>query len=132
MRENGIDMPDPKFEGGRVTQRDRRPGQKINPDDDAHRREGVREVPGRRSSRPSCPTRSAAEFKQAALENARCMREHGVEKFPDPTFDENGGAQIRMSKDMGIDPEDPTFQKAMKACEDKLPGAGTTSAGGGE
>ena len=47
---------------------------------------------------PELSDEEAAEFKQAALANARCMREHGVEKFPDPTFDENGGAQIRMSK----------------------------------
>ena len=59
------------------------------------------------------------------------MREHGID-MPDPTFDENGGAQIRMSRAVGIDPRDPKFQKAKKACEDKMPGAGTTSAEEGE
>ena len=32
MRENGIDMPDPKFEGNRVTQRAGGPGNPIDPD----------------------------------------------------------------------------------------------------
>ena len=131
MRENGIDMPDPKFEGGRVTQRIGGPGQKINPDDMRTAEKACAKYQDAIEP-PELSDEEAAEFKQAALKNARCMREHGVEKFPDPTFDENGGAQIRMSKNMGIDPEDPTFQKAMKACEDKMPGAGTTSAGGGE
>ena len=31
MRENGIDMPDPKFEGNRVTHARRRPGAKARP-----------------------------------------------------------------------------------------------------
>ena len=74
---------------------------------------------------PELSDEEEAEFKPAALANARCMREHGVE-FPDPTFDENGGAQIRMSKSMGIDPEDPAFQKAMKACEGTMPMGGKT------
>ncbi len=131
MRENGIDMPDPKFEGGRVTQRIGGPGRKINPDDMRTAEKACAKYQAAIKP-PELSDEEAAEFKQAALENARCMREHGVEKFPDPTFDENGGAQIRMSKGMGIDPEDPAFKKAMKACEDKMPGAGTTSAGEGE
>ena len=131
MRENGIDMPDPKFEGDRVTQRIGGPGQKINPDDMRAAEKACAKYQDAIEP-PELSDEEAAEFKQAALKNARCMREHGVEKFPDPTFDENGGAQIRMSKGMGIDPEDPAFKKAMKACEDKMPGAGTTSAGEGE
>ena len=131
MRENGIDMPDPKFEGGRVTQRIGGPGQKINPDD-MRKAEKACAKYQEAIKPPELSDEEAAEFKQAALENARCMRENGVEKFPDPTFDENGGAQIRMGKNMGIDPEDPAFQKAMKACEDTLPMRGRTSSGGGE
>ena len=47
MRENGVDMPDPQFEGGRVTHADRRRRGEVDPDEDARRREGVREVPRR-------------------------------------------------------------------------------------
>ena len=38
------------------------------------------------------------EFKEAALAHARCMRENGIANFPDPTFDENGGAQVRIDR----------------------------------
>jgi hypothetical protein len=51
--------------------------------------------------------------------------------MPDPTFDENGGAQMRIGK--GLNPESPKFQKAEEACRDTSPmGPGKTAAGGGE
>ena len=59
-------------------------------------------------------------MKKAALAHAQCMREHGLEKFPDPTFDENGGAQIRIGPGTGLDPDDPDFQAAEEACRDEL------------
>jgi hypothetical protein len=63
-----------------------------------------------------------AEFKQAALEHARCMRENGVPDFPDPQFDEKGGARIQIGK--GLEPESATFQQAQKACEKTMPRPG--------
>jgi hypothetical protein len=113
MRDHGIDMPDPQFSGGRVTMS-----------------QGARRVdPQRlRTAQKACqsiqdkikpPPMSAQErerFKQMALANARCMRAHGITNFPDPTFDGNGGAQIRLGKGSGLDPNDPKFQAAQKAC----------------
>jgi hypothetical protein len=64
------------------------------------------------------------EFKDAALANARCMREHGITNFPDPTFDSSGGAQIRIDRKMGINPESPKFQAAQKECESTMPKLG--------
>ena len=113
-------MPDPKFEGCLCDPADRRTGQNINPDD-MRTAEKASAKYQTRSRAAHLSDEEAVQFKQAALETARCMRENGVKKFPDPTFDENGGAQIRMVKNMGIDPEDPAFQKAMKACEGTLP-----------
>ena len=44
------------------------------------------------------------------------MREQGID-FPDPTFDAEGGAQVRMRAGSGkINPEDPEFQAAEEAC----------------
>ena len=57
---------------------------------------------------------------EGALKYAKCMREHGID-MPDPTFDENGGAQIRIGRGSGIDPEDPKFQKAQEACRKEAP-----------
>ncbi|MFG2647883.1 hypothetical protein [Streptomyces sp. NPDC048436] len=60
---------------------------------------------------------------------AKCMRENGLPKLPDPEI--NGG---NMSLDFGasgIDPGSDAFQKARIACQDKWPGGGLTGSGGG-
>jgi hypothetical protein len=119
MREHGIDMPDPQFNGGRVTMR---AGGK-NTDPDTMRAADKACSKYRDQVKP--PELSSAEkeeFKKAALANARCMRAHGIENFPDPTFDSNGGAQIRIGKGSGLDPDDPKFQKAQEACQATMPG----------
>jgi hypothetical protein len=70
-----------------------------------------------------------SENRKAMLDFARCMRENGID-MPDPTFDENGGAQMRIGK--GLNPESAKFQKAQEACRDEQPmGPGRTTAGGG-
>jgi predicted small lipoprotein YifL len=51
---------------------------------------------------------------------AKCMRENGVENFPDP----QPGGGIAISKDDGINPEDPAFQEAEKKCEELMPRRG--------
>jgi hypothetical protein len=81
---------------------------------------------------PELSATEKEEFKKAALANARCMREHGIAKFPDPTFDENGGAQIKLSRSSGLDPDSPKFKQAMEACRSTMPGAGTTDAQEGD
>jgi hypothetical protein len=57
----------------------------------------------------------------AALEGmrkfAKCMRDNGIENFPDPT--DTGG--IDLSGESGIDPRDPKFQDAQKKCEHNIP-----------
>jgi hypothetical protein len=54
---------------------------------------------------------------------AKCMRENGVPKFPDP--DANGGIALDPDK-LGMDPVGPQIKAAEKACEKYL------GAGGGE
>jgi hypothetical protein len=112
MRENGVDMPDPKFEGNRVTMRAGGPGKGGDPDKMkaaekacAKYRDAVKP--------PELSPEKAEEFKKGALANARCMREHGI-NMPDPTFDENGGARMELKGD--VKPESAKFQKAQKAC----------------
>ena len=118
MREQGIDMPDPTFDGGRVMQRG--PDERVSPEkmrkaDEAcskHREE---------IEPPELSPEQQQEMKEGALAHARCMREHGLENFPDPTFDEDGGAQIRIGPGTGLDPDDPDFKAAEQACRDELP-----------
>jgi hypothetical protein len=126
MRKNGVDMPDPQFSGGRVTQKMNAPS---NPD----KMRTAEKACSKYRAQLKAPDMSDAEkeeFKKGALANARCMREHGIDNFPDPTFDENGGARVRIAKSMN--PESAKFQAALKACEKLMDGPSTSSAGGGE
>jgi hypothetical protein len=122
MREHGIDMPDPTFEGGGSLQTG------LDPEDpDDFKREKFREA--ERACRkymediepPDVSEEEQQEFREAALANARCMREHGIENFPDPTFGENGEARIRLDRGEGLNPEDPDFKEAQEACKDTMP-----------
>jgi hypothetical protein len=61
---------------------------------------------------------------QAALDFARCMRQHGVD-MPDPDFS-NGGLGIRLGGP-GMDPNDPTFRAAMKSCGSPFGKGGPTT-----
>jgi hypothetical protein len=81
-----------------------------------------------------------AKMQQAMLAFARCMRSHGVPKFPDPKV---GGALTIGSKS-GVDPNTPQFKAAQQACKKLVPGspfassppppssAGTGKGSGGE
>ena len=92
MRQHGVDMPDPQFNGNRIMQRG---PQKV---DRAKMRVADKACASIRDSikPPEMSAEKKEEFKQAALANAKCMREHGIKNFPDPIFDENGGALLRL------------------------------------
>jgi hypothetical protein len=119
MREHGIDMPDPTFEGG---------GGSLQRGPDP---EDLKRPKGREAEQackkyledieaPELSEEEQQEFREAALANARCMREHGIENFPDPTFNKDGAAEIRIDQGR-IDPEDTDFKEAQEACKDTLP-----------
>jgi hypothetical protein len=119
MREHGVDMPDPSSDGGRQTFRVG-PGEDSTPEEFEEAQKACQKYM-EDVEPPEMSEEQQEEFKEAALEHARCMREHGIENFPDPTFGENGGAQLRIGPDSGIDPEDPDFKEAQEACESKMP-----------
>jgi hypothetical protein len=60
------------------------------------------------------------EIYAALLEYSECMRENGIENFPDP----QPGGGIMMNGDMGFDPESEEFQAADEACADLRPERG--------
>ena len=60
----------------------------------------------RTSSRRSCSEEQQQEFKDAALAHARCMREHGID-MPDPTFDADGGVEMRIARGSASIPNRP-------------------------
>jgi hypothetical protein len=115
MREQGIDFPDPQTgKGGSGFQKlggDSTPEQiKTAEKACAKYRNALRP--------PDLSPEQQQEFKRAALANARCMREHGID-MPDPQFGAGGQATIRMRA--GIKPDDPRFKAAQKACESTMP-----------
>jgi hypothetical protein len=81
------------------------------------------------SLRPSegTPEQQAAR-RSDALKYAKCMRSHGISDFPDPN--PAGGFQLQPSAGSNLNPNDPQFQTAQKACDDLRPGGGETRTGG--
>ena len=137
MRSNGVDAPDPQFgarrlplprrpwrrstrAGGRVTQRS---GPKRV--DEAKFRKAEQACAKYREAikAPELSDEDKEKFRKGALEHARCMRDHGID-MPDPSFDEDGGAQVRIGPGTNIDPDSPKFREAQKACESKMPRPG--------
>jgi hypothetical protein len=53
--------------------------------------------------------------KEAALEFARCMREHGID-MPDPDVSDEGRVAVRIGPGGG-DPNSPAMKEARQACE---------------
>jgi hypothetical protein len=116
MRDHGIDLPDPVPDGNG--------GFDFGADDagmdlsDPTFRKAIREC---RDKLPGGGKEYLDDPKvQARLrEFAQCMRDNGVSDFPDP---EAGGGFGGALAD--LDRDSPEFQKAMDACEDKLPARG--------
>jgi hypothetical protein len=69
-------------------------------------------------------TPSAADAKQAALNFARCMRQHGID-MPDPKVSGNGELGMSITGGPGaMRPDDPKFKAAQQACQRYLPNGG--------
>ena len=110
MRQHGVDMPDPKFEGGGAVIRSRAQG--MTPEQ-AKAAEQACAKYQKQLKPPAMSKEQQDKFKRQALANARCMREHGID-MPDPQFGPNGEVQQRIGGK--VEPTDPKFQAAQKAC----------------
>ena len=122
MREHGIDMPDPQpgQRGIRLTA-----PEGVTPEE-MEKAEGACRKHLEDIEAPELTEEQQKEFQEAALAHARCMREHGID-IPDPTFDEDGRAEIRIRREArrtGPDPDEPKWKAAEEACRDKLPFGG--------
>ena len=119
MREHGVDVPDPTFEsGGPVGQAG---PDEDTPPDTLRQADRACETYKPEFEPPALSEDEQQEFNDAARANSRCMREHGIENFPDPTIDEEGRAEVMIKEDSGIDPNDPDFREAEEACKDTMP-----------
>ena len=115
MRDNGVDMPDPEFDGngGFGVQIG---GGDTSPEEVEQAMQACREYAPNGGEPPGPPD---PEMQERMLKFAQCMRDNGVEAFPDPD-----GAMMRLDRAVG---EDPDFEAAQEKCaEEFLPGAPMT------
>jgi hypothetical protein len=110
MRQHGVDMPDPKFDGGGAVIRS---GSRNMTPEQVKAAEQACAKYQKQIKPPAIPKEQQEKFKQQALANARCMREHGID-MPDPQFGPNGEVKQRIGG--RIEPTDQKFQAAQKAC----------------
>jgi hypothetical protein len=169
MRDEGVDIPDPTRdadgdlvisgngieigggEGGASTSSDNGDEGDEGPSFTPEEMEAAEEVcgppPGLGAGDISEEDQQAMQ--DAALEFAQCMREEGIEDFPDPDFSDMGpgGAPQRRSSDgeasesgdsqvvLGpfgeIDLDDPEVAAAFEACQDLLGDGPSGGPGGG-
>jgi hypothetical protein len=73
-------------------------------------------------------TKSTAKRYSQALAFSKCMRAHGVSKFPDPSTGSGGRIQIAITSGSGVNPQSPAFQSAQSSCKHLLPNGGQPSA----
>jgi hypothetical protein len=86
---------------------------------------------------PAVSPAQQAKIKAGNLKYAECMRAHGISDFPDPNS--QGMLQIKAQPGSDLDPNNPRYQAANKACQHyqyAIPGSGppslsTSGSGGG-
>jgi hypothetical protein len=129
MREQGIDMPDPRFgEDGTIVH--------DTPEGDRDELRAAQRACRRyRHGGGRAPSEEERQEQQEMLERAvayaKCMREEGID-VPDPTTDEDGKNLIL---GQGLDRDDPDFSEADETCRSKLsslPAAPASEPGGGD
>jgi hypothetical protein len=131
MRRNGVDVPDPQFDEGRLTIRAGGRGRRLDDTESEKFQKAQKECgePFGRGGGPPISDEEREELQEAMLAFAKCMREHGVD-MPDPEFSgQGGGVRFRAGgPGSGVDPNGATFRKAEEACgdilEDARPGGG--------
>ncbi len=123
MRDHGIsDFPDPQPGGGIAIQ----PGQGGDLAPDNPQFKAADEACKSLLPPPPSAKDQQQEYEQM-LRYAKCMREHGFPDFPDPKPGE--GISIDAGAHPELDPNNPRFQAANKACGG--PGKANTQTNGG-
>ncbi|MDQ1721457.1 MAG: hypothetical protein QOI26_1191 [Pseudonocardiales bacterium] len=116
MRDNGVpNFPDPKFSGDGGMSIDVPAGsdpQKV----DAAMQKCKEYLPN-----GGQPQKADPQVAEQNRKFAKCMRDNGVPNFPDPGAD--GGIQIN-GNDPAMNPIDPKFAAAQKACAQYQPSGG--------
>jgi hypothetical protein len=107
MRDNGIDMPDPEINNGRVAMR-------MPPGVDPQKVQAAMEKCKQYLPNGGEPPKSNPQMLEQQRKFAQCMRDNGITEFPDP--DPNGGIRVQTSPGSHMNPGDPAFKAAQEAC----------------
>ncbi len=117
MRDQGIDMPDPEIDGGKVTiKMSARPGAAAG---DPQKMDAAMEKCRQYLPNGGERQKPNPEQLEQARKMSQCMREHGVPDFPDPEPD--GGIKTQVTPGSKLNPDDPTFKAAQEACDKYAP-----------
>jgi hypothetical protein len=131
MRDNGIDMKDAEVSGDGGFSVQIGPGEGAAPADQGPNKEDMEKM---QKAMEACKQYAPGggdlgkpdpAMQEKMREFAKCMRENGVENFPDPQ--ENGGIMIQgggPGSNDGLNPDDPTFKAAQEKCKSLLPDGG--------
>jgi hypothetical protein len=131
MRSHGVpNFPDPNSQGAIQIQGG--PGSGLDPNSAAFQNADK----ACQSKQPRPTPAQQAQAQQHALAVSRCMRAHGIKDYPDPTF--SGGRvsmQMQGSPGSDLNPNNPLFAAAQRACDPNAPkpgsGSKTSGSGGG-
>ncbi|MFG2015234.1 hypothetical protein [Actinomadura geliboluensis] len=106
MREHGVDMDDPQ------------PGRGVQLKVKGNKETVDKAMEACRQYNPQANATGAPDpqMQERARKHAECMRQHGVEAFPDPKPGQRG---IRIDAKVG---EDPDFEAAQQECQKILQG----------
>jgi len=116
MRAHGIrDYPDPDSNG--ELQINAHEGSDLNPDNPRFKAadNACKSLLPPQGSNPS----KTQQLRTAILEYAKCMRSHGISDFPDPKAD--GSLAINAKPGSDLDPDNPLYQAAERACASLWP-----------
>jgi hypothetical protein len=119
MRDEGIDMPDPQRSGnGGIVQKMGEPGKPVNQAkaEPAQKKcEHFLQDGGGSGKGPGDDPKQ----RDALLKYSKCMRQNGLDGFPDPKFSGNK-VELSIKKGSGasnLNPDSPTFKAADKVCQ---------------
>ena len=108
LRENGVNVPDPEPGKG--------PMIKLGPESGITKEDMDKAMEACKEFNPQGEAGPNPQQEENGRKFAACMRENGVEKFPDPKPGQRG---IMIDKEAGDDPDMP---KAQQACQGILAG----------
>ena len=127
MRQHGINLPDPQFNGNGISQEftARRGGN----GPDSPKFKAAQQACNKYLPNGGQPTKPNPQEQQQMLAFARCMRQHGID-VPDPGA--SGGIEVK-GRPGTVNPDSPKFKAAEQACQQYEPNGkkSTQSAGGG-